>query len=291
MTLSALSEGLAKIQSKTDFIMQMSTHSSITPLVRRVMHTPNFARYVSQEHPSCKGKSDFTVAAFLVFNYLEFVYLMKAKLADDRYTELSGPPILVAVWHEHVRATKGYQDFCEKHVGAMLHHEVGRVTNNPWMVEHHRCFEIDRTLYEYTQWVDGGICIQRLLENGIWWPEITRFRISELCFPFAIRSILPAATEEDAKETKKRARCISGDNSLMRPHAKIRRKSVQVLAAEKDLKHDHETPLKIYVKTLAGKVLSCNVNYDLMMYDTVEQVEISPYGAFYWKMAESCIRA
>ncbi|KAK3288607.1 hypothetical protein CYMTET_3919 [Cymbomonas tetramitiformis] len=287
---SILFERLAKIQIKTDFIMQMSTHSSILPLVRRVMHNLAFAWYVSQEHPNCKGKTDFTVAAFLVFNYLEFVYLMKTKLADDRYTQLSGPPILVAVWHDHVRATNGYQDFCEKHVGAMLHHEVGRVTNVPWKKDYHRCFEIARAIYEYTEWVDGGICVQRLLENGIWWPEVPRYRISELCFPFAIRPLLSATTEEDAKEIKKRARCSSVENSPIRPHTNIRRESVQGLAAEEGSKRAREEPLRIYVKTLTGKALTCNVNYDLMLFDPVDEVE-SPYGVFYWKMAELCMKA
>ncbi|KAK3253416.1 hypothetical protein CYMTET_9764 [Cymbomonas tetramitiformis] len=223
----------------------------------------------------CAGKSFEWVASFLILNYLEFVHLLQVNLKDDAYVELSPPPILDAVWHQHLLDTRGYHAFCQDQFGAMLHHDPGRALPLE-RVDYDRYFRIARTIIQYKLMDERVPSIQRLVENGIWWPEMTPRPFGPAPPTSAVVPSLPPpppptvfvdgtedeATEENAKDAKRRG--------LKRPS----RHAGEELAAEGSKRMRDAELSRVYVKSLTGKQHGCIVTKNSTMRDVARQIPI-----------------
>ncbi|KAK3255079.1 hypothetical protein CYMTET_35706 [Cymbomonas tetramitiformis] len=225
----------------SDVAHRMYTHPSLINLAARFMRTEAFVMYVSKDYPICQGKSREWVASFLVFNYVEFVSLLKLYMNDDRHTEMSPPFILDAVWHEHLLDTRGYDAFCSVHLGATLHHDADRAV---FRRDHYRFYRISKTIAAYVEMGQGCQSIQHLAESGLWWPELNLHGFRRESPPFATatnkrRAAEAFSTEAPAVELANRRR---------------------------------RTAFKVRVQTLTGRIVECDVTDRSTMTDVAKQV-------------------
>ncbi|KAK3289583.1 hypothetical protein CYMTET_3020 [Cymbomonas tetramitiformis] len=231
----------------------MCNHQSVLSLFARFKQDTAFVEYYSKDYPLCQGKSQEWVASFVILDYLEFLLLLKKELAEDRYMGLSPPLLLDVVWHEHILDTRGYHDFCNLHIGAMLHHDPNKALLEFQTTE--RAFRIVTTVLAYTTVPSGAQTLLRLKENGMWWPQLTSVSTPlTVPVPPSTSQIPPVAGEATEKISNKGNKRTRGASST---------------PVAKHLKRTPSTPLKVQVKTLTGRVVTCVMNEDSTMHDVI----------------------
>ncbi|KAK3285974.1 hypothetical protein CYMTET_6435 [Cymbomonas tetramitiformis] len=169
-------------------------HNSVQSLAARLASKPYILEYIEKGYPIFEGRSNEFVVSFLIATYL-FV-LMTEQIIKNGYKEfvVCLPPMLDAIWAEHLTDEEGYTDFCVTNLVFSFKKDVPEYSMRNYLVNSFKTLG----LYKKVP-TDGSMSIvERLMKNGMWWPELSPSNGS-LVLP-----MIPAQ-EEKEKGSKKRA--------------------------------------------------------------------------------------
>ncbi|KAK3246144.1 hypothetical protein CYMTET_44286 [Cymbomonas tetramitiformis] len=232
----------------------ITIHPSLKTLCKRLLHNESIVIYYSKGYPACVNGSFESAVVYLVDHYYQFMTLLKLNLKDDGYTQMSPPPMLDVVWHEHLLDTRGYLDFCMKEVGELLHHDPNRGLPQGPEGEAERNYRICKTYCMYVEHGGGSKCVNVMMENGLWWQNNhtgSVFSPAEA----GIHATVPSATTKE-KKALKRKEAVPVDDIL--EHAKDneafpRKCAAEPSTADRRLKLQKLETFDIFVKSLTGK--------------------------------------
>eukprot|EP00854_Cymbomonas_tetramitiformis_P028384 gene28384-35178_t len=144
-------------------------HPSIKDLEERLLFSP-FPGWRLHHHNRpgrARTSSLRSVVEELVDHYCEFMFVLQRNFTSDEYQELSPPPMLDLVWHEHLLDTRGYLNFCVAHFGAFVHHNAnGSLPRDV----HRQEIRKARTTFEYSKHL-GEDRLLHLIRVELWWPS------------------------------------------------------------------------------------------------------------------------
>ncbi|KAK3251050.1 hypothetical protein CYMTET_39594 [Cymbomonas tetramitiformis] len=168
------------------------------------------------------------VAYELTWHYCEFMYVVHENFVPNQDHELSPPPMVDLVWHEHILDTRGYQDFCNLHFREFIHHNA-----NGALLEAAAEREIRRarTSREYAR-LYKEYRVERLIADGLWWSRI-------------------------AENSKEPSITVSGDTDTSSVIKRKRAECDDVVSLKKERNTEKSKELfEVQVRTLTGRTIT-----------------------------------
>ncbi|KAK3287966.1 hypothetical protein CYMTET_4520 [Cymbomonas tetramitiformis] len=234
----------------SEIVAAMYNHDSLVPLGIRLLRNKAYVRYAREDYACKRGRSPEWLVSFVIFNYLEFMAVLADNRTDNAYRRFLPPPVVDVVWHEHLLDTFGYPAFCIDVVGGMLHRYTDQGLSQNRL---HRISRIMDTISAYGRVPHGQNSINRLVQNGMWWYELTPPHAKAPPSAHVAASPPAAQVGEKANSSNKRARRVPEED------------------VEVDVEGGRNAPFNVRVKLLAtGQLVTCDVNEDSTMHDVAE---------------------
>ncbi|KAK3251695.1 hypothetical protein CYMTET_31835 [Cymbomonas tetramitiformis] len=195
----------------------MYRHGSISSLQNRVSVSHLVYERARQRSaldlPPLEDKEN---AKELVKHYCEFMSVLRESFLPNQYQDLSPPPMVDLVWHEHILDTKGYHQFCAAHFGDFVHHNAnGSLPGNAPS----RKIRQARTVQEYLKHLKEPR-LKELIATGMCWSDLNDQPPQQK----ASMTVTAGGNASSAVE-RKRTRDTDG-TSVCEKHAKKSSKSV-----------------------------------------------------------------